>query len=246
METWDYAHCLPYFKRMETCLAADREDPFRGHAGPLVLERGPATNPLFGAFFEAVQQAGYTADRRRERLPPGGVRAVRSQRPRRQAPVGRARLPAPRDEPPEPRGEDAGVRHADPLRGEPRRRASSTRTDAASTARWPARSILCGGAINSPQTLQVSGVGNADELKQLGHRRRRRRPRRGREPPGPPRGLHPVRVHAAGLGRPVHEVAEPAVGRARVAAASARARARRTTSRAAASPAATTTSRIRT
>src|SRR5438445_7756623 len=59
METWNYAHCLPYFKRMETCLAADREDAFRGHAGPLVLERGPATSPLFGAFFEAVQQAGY-------------------------------------------------------------------------------------------------------------------------------------------------------------------------------------------
>src|SRR5512132_1814615 len=59
METWDYAHCLPYFKRMETCLAAERDDPYRGHSGPLVLERGPATNPLFGAFFEAVQQAGY-------------------------------------------------------------------------------------------------------------------------------------------------------------------------------------------
>ena len=24
METWDYAHCLPYFKRMETCLAGRR------------------------------------------------------------------------------------------------------------------------------------------------------------------------------------------------------------------------------
>src|SRR5438128_4252894 len=59
METWDYAHCLPYFKRMELCLAAGAEDEFRGHAGPLVLERGPATSPLFGAFFEAVQQAGY-------------------------------------------------------------------------------------------------------------------------------------------------------------------------------------------
>ena len=59
METWDYAHCLPYFKRMERCLAADRTDEFRGQAGPLVLERGPATSPLFGAFFEAVQQAGY-------------------------------------------------------------------------------------------------------------------------------------------------------------------------------------------
>src|SRR3989304_1516009 len=59
MADWDYAHCLPYFKRMENCLAAERDDAFRGHAGPLVLERGPATNPLFGAFFEAVQQAGY-------------------------------------------------------------------------------------------------------------------------------------------------------------------------------------------
>ena len=42
---------------METCLAG--ADEWRGGDGPLVLERGPATNPLFGAFFEAVQQAGY-------------------------------------------------------------------------------------------------------------------------------------------------------------------------------------------
>ena len=34
------------------------DEEFRGTDGPLVLERGPATNPLFGAFFEAVQQAG--------------------------------------------------------------------------------------------------------------------------------------------------------------------------------------------
>src|SRR4029077_18412959 len=59
MADWDYAHCLPYFKRMENCLAAAPDDPYRGHEGPLVLERGPATSPLFGAFFESVQQAGY-------------------------------------------------------------------------------------------------------------------------------------------------------------------------------------------
>ena len=57
MGAWDYAHCLPYFKKMETCLAGG--DEYRGTEGPLVLERGPATNPLFTAFFEAVQQAGY-------------------------------------------------------------------------------------------------------------------------------------------------------------------------------------------
>ena len=27
MATWDYAHCLPYFKRMENCLAAAADDP---------------------------------------------------------------------------------------------------------------------------------------------------------------------------------------------------------------------------
>src|SRR5213595_375441 len=56
LEEWDYAHCLPYFKRMETCLAG--ADEWRGGDGPLVLERGPATSPLFHAFFAAVQQAG--------------------------------------------------------------------------------------------------------------------------------------------------------------------------------------------
>src|ERR1019366_5043047 len=57
MADWDYAHCLPYFKKMETCLAG--ADEYRGGSGPLVLERGPATSPLFQAFFAAVQQAGY-------------------------------------------------------------------------------------------------------------------------------------------------------------------------------------------
>jgi choline dehydrogenase len=59
MASWDYAHCLPYFKRMENALAAAADDPWRGHSGPLVLERGPATNPLFTAFFKSVQEAGY-------------------------------------------------------------------------------------------------------------------------------------------------------------------------------------------
>src|SRR3712207_7698059 len=50
---------LPYFKRMENCLAAAPDDPFRGHDGPLVLERGPATSPLFQAFLAAAQEAGH-------------------------------------------------------------------------------------------------------------------------------------------------------------------------------------------
>ena len=58
LENWSYAHCLPYFKRMET--APGGEDRWRGREGPLRLERGPARGPLFDAFFEAAQQAGHS------------------------------------------------------------------------------------------------------------------------------------------------------------------------------------------
>ncbi len=48
METWDYAHCLPYFKKSET-RTAGAERPCVVVAS-LHLETGPATNPLFNAF----------------------------------------------------------------------------------------------------------------------------------------------------------------------------------------------------
>ena len=79
MGQWDYAHCLPYFKKMETSLVG--HDDFRGRDGPLSLERGPCTNPLFGAFFAAVEQAGLSTTRGRQRLLPGRVRPFRPQHP---------------------------------------------------------------------------------------------------------------------------------------------------------------------
>ena len=106
--------------------------------------------------------------------------------------------------------------------------------------------ILCGGAINSPQLLQLSGVGAADPLARARHRRRGRPARRGRGPAGPPRGLRPVRVHAAGVD--AAGAASGATGRwsARAGCSRAAARARPTTSRPAASSAPTTTSSTRT
>ena len=44
MSTWDYAHCLPYFKRLENCLAAPIDDQFRGRSGPLVLDQYPQSH----------------------------------------------------------------------------------------------------------------------------------------------------------------------------------------------------------
>ena len=117
MATWDYAHCLPYFKKMETCLAAAADDPWRGHDGPLVLERGPATNPLFTAFFAACQEAGYHLTEDVNGYRQEGFAAVRPEHPPRTAAERGAGVPAPGDGSQQPRGPDASLRHAHPLRG---------------------------------------------------------------------------------------------------------------------------------
>ncbi|WP_084965583.1 choline dehydrogenase [Thermoactinospora rubra] len=164
MKHWDYAHCLPYFKRMETCLA-DPGTPFRGHDGPLVLERGPAETPLFTAFFEAVQQAGYplTDDVNGYRQE-GFARFDRNIRGGRRLSAARAYLHP--------------VRHRRNLTVRTRAFVSrvlfeGTRAIGVECNGEVVRGkeiILCGGAINSPQLLQLSGVGHADELAKLGIR----------------------------------------------------------------------------
>ena len=171
METWDYLHCLPYFKRMETLILPDGQvgaDRWRGGSGPLKLERSPATNPLFGAFFEAAQEAGYplTDDvngYRQEgfaRFDRNIVKGVRMSAARAYlhpvmnrknltvetfAHATRVTFDGQRA---------TGVEY---LRGGRARRTASA-----------GEVILCGGAINSPQLLQLSGVGNAEHLSGLG------------------------------------------------------------------------------
>jgi choline dehydrogenase len=167
METWDYAHCLPYFKRMERCMASDREDPYRGHAGPLVVERGPATNPLFGAFFEAVQQAGYplTADVNGFRQE-GFAAFDRNIRNGRRLSAARAYLHPVMSRP----NLDVETRaFVTKILFDGTRAVGVEYRHGGTTKRVRGGEIiLCGGAINSPQLLQLSGVGNAEELRSLG------------------------------------------------------------------------------
>lgn len=58
---WAYADVLPYFKRMENWHDGGHGgDPaWRGQSGPLHVQRGSRENPLFKAFVEAGEQAGY-------------------------------------------------------------------------------------------------------------------------------------------------------------------------------------------
>lgn len=54
---WAYANCLPYFKKAETRKSGAND--YHGGEGPLVVTTGPCENPLYQAFIEAGVQAGY-------------------------------------------------------------------------------------------------------------------------------------------------------------------------------------------
>ena len=54
---WSYEQVLPYFKRSEGHL--DRDDPYHAGKGELTVQRSRAQNPMFDAYIEAGQQAGY-------------------------------------------------------------------------------------------------------------------------------------------------------------------------------------------
>ena len=45
MASWDYAHCLPYFKRMESCLAAARRRPVPRPRRPARPRAWPGDEP---------------------------------------------------------------------------------------------------------------------------------------------------------------------------------------------------------
>jgi choline dehydrogenase len=165
MDTWGYAHCLPYFKKMENCLAGP--DEYRGGSGPLELERGPATSPLFKAFFEAVQQAGHaiTTDVNGYRQE-GFAPFDRNVRRGRRLSAARAYLHP--------------VMGRSNLTVETRATVTRLITSGTTVTGVEYRHqgvikqlhanevILCGGAFNTPQVLQVSGIGNATELAAIG------------------------------------------------------------------------------
>jgi choline dehydrogenase len=161
LEGWDYAHCLPYFKKLETCVAG--ADEWRGGDGPLVLERGPAKGPLFAAFFAAAQEAGYplTEDVNGYRQE-GFGRFDRNIRRGRRWSAARAYLHPVMKRP------NLEVRTRTFVErilfdGS---RAVGVQVDGKTIRANEV--ILCGGAINSPQLLQVSGVGDPAQLEEVG------------------------------------------------------------------------------
>ena len=166
LPSWSYAHCLPYFKRAETYELGG--DEFRGDAGPVQVTPARLENELDRAFLEAAIQAGHP----RCEDTNGGTQEGFGRCDRN---IYRGRRWSMADAYLRPAIAEGNVTletlalterilfEADKAVGVEyfqhgeRHRAYAER-----------EVILCGGSINSPQLLLLSGIGDADQLKQVG------------------------------------------------------------------------------
>jgi 4-pyridoxate dehydrogenase len=161
---WSYARVLPYFRRQESWEGG--ADPYRGGDGPLSTRRTNFSDPLVEAFaaagaaagygwtddFNGRQQEGFTARQVTIRNGRRCSAAVAYLRPA----LGRAHLRI-----------EVGALVSRVLIEGHRAVGVEYATASGDTVRaYAAREvILAGGAINSPQLLMLSGIGDPAELR---------------------------------------------------------------------------------
>ena len=163
---WRYVDCLPYFRRSET---SDRGPSlYRGDSGPLSVETGTLESPVFDAFLSSAEDAGYPLSADLNGAEHDGFARLQSTRRKGRRcstavaylfPVmGRRNL--------EVRTGALATRII--IQGGSARGVSFRCGSSSENAFATREVILCGGAINTPQLLMLSGVGAADHLRTCG------------------------------------------------------------------------------
>jgi choline dehydrogenase len=166
LATWSYAHCLPYFKRMET--SGRRNDAFRGNDGPLRITQAAADHPLHRAYLAAMREAGFgfTPDVNGRDLEGAFVMERTTWQGERMS-AARAYLHPARDR---PNLTIATAALVERVTFEGRRSTGIVlqRRGRRETFRADRAVVLCAGAFESPKLLMLSGVGPADHLRSFG------------------------------------------------------------------------------
>ncbi len=163
---WNYAAVLPYFRRAET--RAEGGDRYRGDTGPLQTCYGTLSNPLHAAWLEAGRQAGYpyTSDINGFQQEGFGRLDMTVGAGRRSSAANAYLRPAMKRRNLTVRTEALATR----ILFEDRRAVGLRYRmgDTLHEVRVRRELLVCGGSINSPQLLKLSGIGPAAELKQHG------------------------------------------------------------------------------
>jgi len=166
-ENWDYAHCLPYFKKAETWSFGGNQ--YRGDTGPLATNNGNnMKNPLYQAFVDAGVDAGYlaTADYNAEQQEGFGPMHMTVKNGVRWSTANAYLRPAMK------RNNLTVVTHALVhkvlLEGKKAVGVRYQVKDKITDVLCNKEVLLSAGSIGSPHILQLSGIGKAETLKQAG------------------------------------------------------------------------------
>jgi 4-pyridoxate dehydrogenase len=163
---WSYEQVLPYFRRLERWEGG--ADPYRGDTGPLAVQACRYRDPLIGAFAEAGRTAGHPwTDDYNARDQLGFSRLQMTIGAGRRASAATAYL-RPALGRPNLRVEVNALARRVTIDGGRATGIEYLQAGASRTARALREVILCGGVINTPQLLMLSGVGDAQELQRHG------------------------------------------------------------------------------
>jgi choline dehydrogenase len=166
---WSYGEVLPYFKRSETLEGGG--DDYHGSDGPLYVSKASTPNPIFTSFIKAGAEAGYKVtsdfngyqqegfgpfqltikDGQRWSAARGYLHPVKDQRPNLVTEI-EARTTKIIIE----NGRAVGVAYV------------QGKKQTAKIAYADSEVLLCAGAVQSPQILQLSGIGDPEALAKVG------------------------------------------------------------------------------
>ncbi|MGH8665484.1 MAG: GMC family oxidoreductase [Burkholderiales bacterium] len=163
---WAYADVLPYLKRMECYALGDPQ--YRGREGPMHITRYIDRDPLSEGYHAAACQAGIpaTADYNGPVFEGIGYLQYNTRRGRRRHTADNYLRPAMK----RPNLKVATGALAQRVELEDNRAVGITyrQGDALHTVRVRREVLLAAGAIQSPQILELSGIGNAEVLQRAG------------------------------------------------------------------------------
>jgi choline dehydrogenase len=166
LEGWGFADVLPYFKRSEG--NENGTDEFHGGEGPLGVTNVQDTNVLFDAFREAGEQAGHPTTKdfngpQQEGMGPYQLTIKNNQR----CSAAKGYL-TPVLNRPNLHVETDALTSRVLFDGKKAVGVEYTQKGKTVQAHAGKEVVLSGGAINSPQTLMLSGIGDGDYLRKFG------------------------------------------------------------------------------
>ncbi len=169
---WSYGDVLPFFKRMENYQGDEGDDRFRGREGPLRVSNPPPREPIFQALIKAAGEVGIVHNPDYNGARQDGIAMSQATiASGRRMSTARCYLDPARNRP-NLRIETGALAESLLFDG---RRCTGVRYSVAGPRRGEGREaraareiIVSGGSINSPQLLELSGIGQPERLKALG------------------------------------------------------------------------------